>query len=85
MSQKSKLLLLAYNRPKSLHFSEFRLLLEALGFRLSRINGSHHIFVHPDIPERINIQNVNGMVKPYQVRQLLDLVEWYNLKIEDEE
>lgn len=24
---------------------------EAFGFRLSRINGSHHIFVHQDIPE----------------------------------
>src|SRR5262245_7668166 len=56
---------------------------EAFGFRLSRIHGSHHIYVHPDIPELVNLQNVNGQAKPYQVQQLLRLIERYNLQMEE--
>jgi predicted RNA binding protein YcfA (HicA-like mRNA interferase family) len=59
-------------------------LVEAFGFHLSRVEGSHHIFAHPDVPELINIQNVGGQAKPYQVRQFLKLVERYNLKLGDE-
>jgi predicted RNA binding protein YcfA (HicA-like mRNA interferase family) len=58
-------------------------LAEAFGFRLSRISGSHHIFVHPDIPELVNLQSVKGQAKPYQVKQFLRLVERYDLKLED--
>jgi predicted RNA binding protein YcfA (HicA-like mRNA interferase family) len=65
-------------------FSDVRELLEALGFRLSRVSGSHHIFSHRDIPELINLQNARGQAKPYQLRQLLRLVERYNLVLEDE-
>jgi hypothetical protein len=40
--------------------------------------------VHPDIPELVNLQNVNGQAKPYQVQQLLRLIERYNLQMEEE-
>ncbi|WP_083853552.1 type II toxin-antitoxin system HicA family toxin [Synechococcus sp. PCC 6312] len=59
-------------------------LLEAFGFRLDRINGSHHIFKHSFIPEIINIQNRKGFVQPYHVRQFLDLIEEYKLKFEED-
>jgi len=59
-------------------------LAEAFGFHLSRVKGSHHIFAHPGIPELVNLQNVGGKAKPYQIRQLLRLVERYNLTMEDE-
>lgn len=59
-------------------------LAEAFGFHLSRIRGSHHIFAHPGIPELVNLQNVDGKAKPYQIRQFLRLVEQYNLTMEDE-
>jgi hypothetical protein len=42
-----------------------------------------HIFVHPDIPELVNLQSVKGQAKPYQVKQFLRLVERYDLKLED--
>jgi predicted RNA binding protein YcfA (HicA-like mRNA interferase family) len=58
-------------------------LAEGFGFRLSRTAGSHHIFVRPDIPELVNLQNVKGQAKPYQVRQFLKLVERHNLPLED--
>jgi predicted RNA binding protein YcfA (HicA-like mRNA interferase family) len=59
-------------------------LLEGFGFRLSRVNGSHHIFVHVNVRELVNLQEVNGQVKPYQMRQFLQLVERYNLQLEED-
>lgn len=58
-------------------------LVEAFGFRLSRVSGSHHIFVRNDVPELVNLQEVGGKAKPYQIRQFLKIVERYNLKIGD--
>jgi len=58
-------------------------LAEAFGFRLARIEGSHHIMVHPDVPRPLNLQEVDGQAKPYQVRQFLKSVEQYNLALED--
>ena len=69
----------------NLRFSELRSLAEAAGFRLSRVSGSHHIFVHPGVPELLNLQEVAGKAKPYQIRQLLRLMERYNLSLRDEE
>jgi predicted RNA binding protein YcfA (HicA-like mRNA interferase family) len=59
-------------------------LVEGFGFKLARVSGSHHIFTHPEISELINLQEVKGQIKPYQIRQVLRLVERYNLKLEDE-
>ena len=81
---KRKLLAKAITSPGNFRFADMVVLVEAFGFRLSRVRGSHHIFVHPDIPELINLQNVKGQVKPYQIRQFLKLVERYDLHLEDE-
>ena len=64
-------------------FSDVRRLVESFGFELRRTSGSHHIFVHPDVPELLNLQEVRGQAKPYQVRQFLRLVERYALRLED--
>jgi len=55
----------------SISFRDFRGVVEAFGFRLSRIRGSHHIFTHPRVPELVNLQEVNRKAKPYQIRQFL--------------
>jgi predicted RNA binding protein YcfA (HicA-like mRNA interferase family) len=55
------------------------------GFHLSRISGSHHIFVHPKVRELVNLQNANGKAKPYQIRQFLQIVERCNLQLGDEQ
>lgn len=39
------------------------------------MSASHHIFAHPDVPELVNLQEVDGETKPYQIRQFLRLVE----------
>ena len=59
-------------------------LAEAFRFRLSRVRGSHHIYVHPDVPELLNLQDVGGQAKSYQIRRFLRLVERYNLEMDDE-
>lgn len=80
---KRKLLVKALASPNNLRFVELVGLAEGFGFRLSRVKGSHHVFVRPGIPELVNLQDVGGQAKPYQVRQLLRLVERYNIEIEE--
>ena len=80
-----KLLQKAPASPAGLRFEEVCGLAEAFGFHLSRVKGSHHIFVRPRVRELVNLQDVHGKAKPYQVRQLLDLVERYNLSLGGEE
>ena len=69
---------------QNLRFNDVTRLVERFGFKLVRVRGSHHIFSHPSIPELVNLQSVNGKCKPYQVRQVLDLVDRYNLDLEAE-
>lgn len=82
--KKRKLLEKILAGSKNIRFAEATALAEAFGFRLDRINGSHHIFVHPNIPELINLQDVKGRVKPYQLKQLLSVIEQHNLQMEDQ-
>lgn len=84
MNRKKLLKRLSQGAFNNVGFSDFRSLVEGFGFRLARVSGSHHIFVHPAIPEMVNLQDVNGEAKPYQIRQFLRLVERYNLRLEDE-
>jgi len=51
----------------------------AFGFVHARTSGSHHIFNHPDLPGMLNLQPDGHQAKPYQVRQLVKLVEKYGL------
>lgn len=67
-----------------MRFSEMISLVEAFGFQLERVRGSHHIFVHPQLKELVNLQEVDGQAKPYQIRQFLRLVERYNLELSEE-
>lgn len=64
--KKLKLLKRALEGSRSFRFDEFVTLVEAFGFHLSRVQGSHHIFSHPGIPELLNLQNWKGETKPYQ-------------------
>ena len=67
---------------RNLRFRQVAHLVKELGFTLARVSGSHHIFAHPLVPELVNLQSVDGQCKPYQVRQVLSLIDRYNLKLE---
>lgn len=82
--KKLKLLQKLLSGTMNVRFSEAVALAEAFGFQLDRINGSHHIFIHQDIPELLNLQNVKGKAKPYQIKQLLQLIEAHNLQMGEE-
>jgi hypothetical protein len=83
--KKRKLLQKLISGSKNIRFTEACACDEAFSFRLSRISGDHHIYVHPEIPELVNLQNLGGKAKPYQVKQLLQIIEQYNLQLEEEE
>lgn len=84
MSTKRRILQRILAGSKNIRFPDMIYLVEGFGFRLSRTDGSHHILVHPEIPELVNLQEVKGQAKPYQIRQFLKLVERYNLKLKED-
>jgi hypothetical protein len=68
---------------RNVSFRDMTRLVEAFGFQLRRVSGSHHLYAHAAIPELLNLQEVDGDAKPYQIRQFLKLVERYSLYLED--
>lgn len=61
-------------------FDELCDLLRRLGFTERHRGGSHYIFSHDGIPEILNLQpRGGGRAKPYQVRQVRQLVVQYGL------
>jgi len=84
MAKRSKILTRVLSGSRNIGFSDFILLVEGFGFRLSRVSGSHRIYIRPNVKELVNLQNVKGQVKPYQIKQFISLVERYNLKLEEE-
>jgi predicted RNA binding protein YcfA (HicA-like mRNA interferase family) len=85
MMKRRKLLLKPLASPANARFEDVCRLVEGFGFRLDRVSGSHHIYVHPAVDELVNLQEVGGEAKPYQVRQFLKLVERHNLTLEGNE
>jgi len=50
-----------------------------MGFEFKGGKGSHRIFVKKGVREMLNLQDADGWAKPYQVRQLLKIIERYRL------
>lgn len=67
MKPKKLLARLARGAVANVTFADMQSLVEGMGFELQRVNGSHHIFIHPHVPSPVNPQSVNGQAKPYQV------------------
>jgi hypothetical protein len=75
---------LATGHVRNVDFRDFSALVIAFGFRLARTEGSHRIYQHDLITEQLNLQDVGGEAKPYQIRQFLRLVERYDLKMRED-
>jgi predicted RNA binding protein YcfA (HicA-like mRNA interferase family) len=67
----------------SIAFRDLERLVFRLGFRLDRVSGSHHIYVHPKVSRPLNIQPIGKDAKPYQVRQLRDIIVKLGLTLEE--
>ena len=86
MVKPSKILKKVLSGSKNIRFDELVALMIGFGFVLDRIKGSHHIFLHVRLPQRVSIQpTTNGQAKPYQVRQILKLIEQFELQVVKDE
>jgi hypothetical protein len=77
MSKKQKLRekLLDGNADKNFDLQELCTLAQHLGFTLRGGKGGHSVFHKEGIPEIINLQPTkDGKAKPYQVRQIRDIM-----------
>ena len=64
---------------KNFSFKELCAILQKLGFQ-ERIKGSHHIFWKNGMEEIINLQATKeGMAKPYQIKQVREIIILYRL------
>jgi hypothetical protein len=75
---------LARGDVANVSYSDMARLVEAFGFELRRTSGSHHVYSHRDVREFLNLQDVRGQAKPYQIRQFLRLIERYALSMKEE-
>lgn len=62
----------------SISFDDLCGLLERLGFE-RRTRGSHNVFRRPGVVEKPNLQRAGSKAKPYQVRQVRDIILRYRL------
>ncbi|WP_292520366.1 type II toxin-antitoxin system HicA family toxin [Methanoculleus sp.] len=69
---------------KNVRFEDLCRAAEAFGFRFRGGKGSHRVYARQGVAELLNFQSVGGKAKPYQVRQLLKVIEDYNF-LEDED
>ena len=63
-------------------FADLCALLGHLGFD-ERIRGSHHIFTRENVDEILNIQPKGTNAKPYQVKQVRNIILKYKLGDKD--
>ncbi len=66
------------NADANIAFSDLRNLLRNLGFE-ERIRGSHYIFTKEGVEEILNIQAKGSKSKPYQVKQVRQVIVRYKL------
>ena len=64
-------------------FEGLRQLLHRLGFK-ERIRGSHHIFTKEGTVEILNLQAKGAKAKPYQVKQVRQMILKYKLGVEQD-
>ena len=80
MSIDTKLLdkILRGTSDANIRFAELCQLLRNLGFK-ERIRGSHHIYTKEKVEEILNLQPKGGMSKPYQVKQVRNIILKYKM------
>jgi predicted RNA binding protein YcfA (HicA-like mRNA interferase family) len=67
----------------NIDFNDLIKLLIDLGFN-ERQKGSHHIFTQTGVDEIVNVQPKGNKAKPYQVKQIRNIILKYRLELSDE-
>ena len=80
MSKYDKILLkiLRGTADKNIPFGDLCYLLQHFGFQ-NRMRGSHHIYFKEGIEEILNLQPKGSKAKPYQVKQVREIILKYKL------
>ncbi len=71
------------NPRRVIPFRDFERLLGAFGFILQRTRGSHRAYKRAGVPELLTIQPKGGDARPYQVRKFLDMIEQFQLELDE--
>jgi len=80
MTRRQKLIEKAMNNPAGIRFKELCLLAERMGFQKRGGKGSHLVYERDGVEEILTFQDHKGMAKPYQVKQMLAVIEKYRLE-----
>lgn len=64
---------------KNISEADMKFFLSKIGATHKRTAGSHIQYTIDNIPELINIQPKNGKIKPYQVKEIRNIVNKYRL------
>lgn len=70
--------ILSGSADTNIEFSHLCQLLIRLGFE-ERVKGSHHIFTQDGIEEILNLQPKGSKAKPYQAKQVRNILVKYRL------
>ena len=76
--EKIMIRILSGTMDKDIEFEDLRKVLHNLGFT-ARIKGSHHIYYKEGIEEILNLQPIGVKAKPYQVKQVRQIILKYKL------
>ena len=84
MSKAEKLAarILSGRSDKNFAFDDLCYVLERAGFQSRSGRGSHRIYYKDGVVEIVNIQPRNAKAKPYQVKQVRELLLTYKVDIE---
>lgn len=86
MSKSAKILasVLGRQTDANIRFDDLVYLLGKLDFA-KRIRGDHHVFTRAGVEEIINLQPRGALAKPYQVKQVRDIILRYRLGVDNYE
>lgn len=76
--EKIMIRILSGTMDKDIEFEDLKKVLHNLGFTV-RIKGSHHIYYKEDIEEILHLQPIGAKAKPYQVKQVRQIIFKYKL------
>jgi hypothetical protein len=77
MTQREKLIRQILTNPQNVRFTDACKVAEDLGFIHKGGKGSHTAFAKTGEPVGLNFQNRQGLIPPYQARQLILMIEKY--------
>ena len=84
MNRRRLLRCMRQGQVRNVRYADFIHLIEGFGFRYDRTRGRHEMYLHPAVPRPLPLQPERGQAKAFEIRQWLDLVEEYNLELEED-